>query len=152
MFVWARLPDGWDAGELLDRALRHEVAFVPGYPFFAGPPDQAALRLSFTTHDPAEIAEGLARLRALPHVTLHGLPGPEGRAATFCFSVQGHTARAVAERLAEDGIGVAAGHYYATMAMDALGKMPDGAVRASLLHYNTLEDVEALGAALARLG
>jgi len=64
MFVWARLPDGWDAGELLDRALRHEVAFVPGYPFFAGPPDQAALRLSFTAHDPAEIAEGLARLRA----------------------------------------------------------------------------------------
>jgi DNA-binding transcriptional MocR family regulator len=64
MFVWARLPDGWDAGELLDRALRREVAFVPGYPFFAGPPDRAALRLSFTTHDPAEIAEGLGRLRA----------------------------------------------------------------------------------------
>ena len=64
MFVWARLPDGWDARELLDRALRHEVAFVPGYPFFAGPPDQATLRLSFTAHDPAEIAEGLARLRA----------------------------------------------------------------------------------------
>ena len=95
---------------------------------------------------------GLARLRALPHVQLHGLPGPEGRAATFCFSVKGHSARAVAERLAEDGIGVAAGHYYATMAMDALGKMPDGAVRASLLHYNTLEDVGALGAALGKLG
>lgn len=64
MFVWARLPDGWDARELLDRALRREVAFVPGYPFFAGPPDHAALRLSFTAHDPAEIAEGLGRLRA----------------------------------------------------------------------------------------
>ena len=64
MFVWARLPDGWDAAELLTRALRHEVAFVPGFPFFAGPPDRAALRLSFTTHDPGEIAEGLRRLRA----------------------------------------------------------------------------------------
>jgi DNA-binding transcriptional MocR family regulator len=64
MFVWARLPDGWDAAELLDRALRREVAFVPGYPFFAGPPDRATLRLSFTAHDPAEIAEGLGRLRA----------------------------------------------------------------------------------------
>src|SRR5215213_5547110 len=64
MFVWARLPDGWDAAELLDRALRRQVAFVPGYPFFAGPPDRAALRLSFTAHDPAEIAEGLVRLRA----------------------------------------------------------------------------------------
>ena len=64
MFVWARLPDGWDAAELLERALARDVAFVPGYPFFAGEPDTAALRLSFTTHPPDEIAEGLRRLRA----------------------------------------------------------------------------------------
>jgi DNA-binding transcriptional MocR family regulator len=63
MFVWARLPDGWDADLLLRRALEHDVAFVPGAPFFAGPPDREALRLSFTTHPPDEIAEGLARLR-----------------------------------------------------------------------------------------
>jgi 2-aminoadipate transaminase len=63
MFVWARLPDGWDAAALLERALAHDVAFVPGFPFFAGSPDVAALRLSFTTHPPDEIAEGLRRLR-----------------------------------------------------------------------------------------
>jgi 2-aminoadipate transaminase len=63
MFVWARLPDGWDAEPLLARALEHDVAFVPGYPFFAGEPDRATLRFSFTTHSPAEIAEGLQRLR-----------------------------------------------------------------------------------------
>jgi 2-aminoadipate transaminase len=62
MFVWARLPDGWDAADLLARALARDVAFVPGYPFFAGEPDHATLRFSFTTHPPAEIAEGLARL------------------------------------------------------------------------------------------
>jgi DNA-binding transcriptional MocR family regulator len=64
MFVWARLPDGWDAAALLERALEQEVAFVPGFPFLAGAPDTAALRLSFTTHRPDEIAEGLRRLRA----------------------------------------------------------------------------------------
>jgi 2-aminoadipate transaminase len=64
MFVWARLPDGWDAAALLDRALEREVAFVPGFPFFAGAPDAAALRLSFTTHTPEQIGEGLRRLRA----------------------------------------------------------------------------------------
>jgi 2-aminoadipate transaminase len=64
MFVWARLPDGWDAAALLERALAQGVAFVPGYPFFAGAPDVAALRLSFTTHPPEEIAQGLRRLRA----------------------------------------------------------------------------------------
>jgi DNA-binding transcriptional MocR family regulator len=63
MFVWARLPDGWDSEALLHRALERDVAFVPGYPFFAAAPDRAALRLSFTTHPPEEIAEGLARLR-----------------------------------------------------------------------------------------
>jgi 2-aminoadipate transaminase len=64
MFVWARLPDGWDASALLDRALAHDVAFVPGYPFFAGPPDCASLRLSFTAHGADEIREGLGRLGA----------------------------------------------------------------------------------------
>jgi 2-aminoadipate transaminase len=67
MFVWARLPDGWDAEPLLARALRHDVAFVPGYPFFAGEPDRATLRFSFTAHGPAEIAEGLARLKEAWH-------------------------------------------------------------------------------------
>ena len=62
MFVWARLPDGGDAERLLTAALAHDVAFVPGAPFFAGPPDRAALRLSFTAHRPAEIATGLRRL------------------------------------------------------------------------------------------
>jgi 2-aminoadipate transaminase len=62
MFVWARLPDGWDAGALLPRALDHDVAYVPGAPFFSGPPDVATLRLSFTAHRPDEIALGLERL------------------------------------------------------------------------------------------
>jgi DNA-binding transcriptional MocR family regulator len=64
LFVWARLPDGWDAEPLLQRALERDVAFVPGFPFFAGKPDRATLRLSFSAHPPGEIAEGLARLRA----------------------------------------------------------------------------------------
>jgi 2-aminoadipate transaminase len=64
MFVWVTLPDGWDADALLQDALAREVAFVPGWPFFPGPPDRATLRLSFTTHTVPEIAEGLGRLRA----------------------------------------------------------------------------------------
>ncbi|MCJ1679125.1 PLP-dependent aminotransferase family protein [Streptomyces sp. APSN-46.1] len=62
MFVWARLPEGHDATALLKSALAHDVAYVPGAPFFTGPPDPRTLRLSFTTHTPAEIAEGLSRL------------------------------------------------------------------------------------------
>ncbi|MFJ1869110.1 PLP-dependent aminotransferase family protein [Streptomyces sp. NPDC088097] len=66
MFVWARLPAGYDATALLKSALAHDVAYVPGAPFHAGAPDPRTLRLSFTTHTPDEIAEGLRRLhRAL---------------------------------------------------------------------------------------
>jgi 2-aminoadipate transaminase len=62
MFVWVRLPAGHDAGALLTAAVARGVAYVPGAPFFAADPDPAGLRLSFTTHTPREIGEGLARL------------------------------------------------------------------------------------------
>ncbi|MFJ8308850.1 MULTISPECIES: PLP-dependent aminotransferase family protein [unclassified Streptomyces] len=66
MFLWARLPDGSDATALLHKVVEHDVAYVPGAPFFAGAPDAAALRLCFVTSSPDEIREGLARLgRAL---------------------------------------------------------------------------------------
>ena len=62
MFVWVRLPGDVDTAELLRTALRHDVAFVPGAPFFAGDPDRATLRLSFTTNTPEQITEGMTRL------------------------------------------------------------------------------------------
>ncbi|RSS34292.1 PLP-dependent aminotransferase family protein [Streptomyces sp. WAC08241] len=62
MFIWASLPEGYDATALLKTAVAHEVAYVPGAPFFCGDPDPGAMRLSFTTHSPDEIREGLRRL------------------------------------------------------------------------------------------
>jgi DNA-binding transcriptional MocR family regulator len=62
MFCWVRLPDGTDSGALLQRALDRDVAYVPGSAFFAGPPDPATLRLSYSTEKPERIAAGLERL------------------------------------------------------------------------------------------
>ncbi|GAA2639332.1 aminotransferase-like domain-containing protein [Paractinoplanes durhamensis] len=62
MFAWLRLPGGIDTATLLPAALAADVAFVPGAPFYAGRPDTATMRLSFTTHTPAEIAAGMGRL------------------------------------------------------------------------------------------
>ncbi|CAL9529234.1 2-aminoadipate transaminase [Streptomyces sp. enrichment culture] len=64
MFLWARLPQPYDTTELLARVVRHDVAYVPGAPFYAGPPDRTTLRLCFVTQTPQEIAEGLRRLRS----------------------------------------------------------------------------------------
>ncbi|MFE6405323.1 PLP-dependent aminotransferase family protein [Streptomyces sp. NPDC057837] len=64
MFLWARLPQPYDTTELLARVVRHDVAYVPGAPFYAGPPDRTTLRLCFVTQTPQEIGEGLRRLRS----------------------------------------------------------------------------------------
>lgn len=65
MFTWVRLPGGVDTAALLPAALERDVAFVPGAPFFAGTPDPATLRLSFSTHTPDEITEGMRRLASV---------------------------------------------------------------------------------------
>jgi DNA-binding transcriptional MocR family regulator len=65
MFVWVRLPGAVDTALLLPSALRNDVAFVPGAPFYATTPDRATLRLSFTTNSPELITEGMSRLRSV---------------------------------------------------------------------------------------
>jgi 2-aminoadipate transaminase len=62
MFVWLRLPGQADTTKLLKEALTHNVAFVPGAPFFATTPDIATFRMSFTTNPPEDITEGMKRL------------------------------------------------------------------------------------------
>jgi len=66
-FVWLDLPDSVDAGELLARAERIGVTFVPGADFFpAGSGDgRDAARLAFSYVSPDEIREGVSRLAGL---------------------------------------------------------------------------------------
>jgi 2-aminoadipate transaminase len=62
MFLWARLPRGMDAADLLPRAVGNGVAFVPGAAFYAAAPDARALRLSFVTATAEQIDIGVATL------------------------------------------------------------------------------------------
>jgi 2-aminoadipate transaminase len=62
MFLWARLPQGVNAIDLLPRAVERGVAFVPGAPFYAGESDDRALRLSFVTASVEQIDRGIATL------------------------------------------------------------------------------------------
>jgi 2-aminoadipate transaminase len=65
LFVWVELPHGIDARELLDRALAHDVAFVPGAAFFPGPGHDHTMRLNFSAMPPDRIHEGVRRLAAV---------------------------------------------------------------------------------------
>ncbi len=62
MFLWARLPAGLRAIDLLPKAVDKGVAFVPGAAFYAGPADERTLRLSFVTASEAQIRTGIAAL------------------------------------------------------------------------------------------
>jgi 2-aminoadipate transaminase len=62
LFVWAKLPTGFDAQDLLQHAMLERVAFVPGAPFYPRDPERSTLRLNFSNRPPELIAEGIARL------------------------------------------------------------------------------------------
>ena len=81
---------------------------------------------------------------------LHGLPSMDGRVPTFCFDVDGTSSEDVATRLGEREMAVWHGNYYAVEVMKRLG-LPDGAVRAGFLHYNTADEVDRLLSELAAL-
>lgn len=61
-FVWASLPEGIDARELLARAIRARVAYVPGQAFYADGGGGDHLRLSFGYSTTEQIREGVRRL------------------------------------------------------------------------------------------
>ncbi len=63
LFLWVTLPAGTNPEELLQTALRQNVAFVPGDVFYA--PDAEAgchMRLNFSNSQPEQIREGIRRL------------------------------------------------------------------------------------------
>ncbi len=64
MFLWGRLSDGRSATDLLPKAVEQGMAFVPGEPFYSGPPDVSTLRMSFATASPEELDEGVRRFAA----------------------------------------------------------------------------------------
>lgn len=79
------------------------------------------------------------------------------RVPTFCFNIGKLSPQAIVEEMAKRDIGIRDGHMYAPRLMARLNlSMDSGAVRASLVHYNTLDEVrrfgEALKAVIAKMG
>jgi 2-aminoadipate transaminase len=62
MNLWVRLPEPLDAGELLPRAQRENVAYLPGKYFAVSKFEPGGLRLSFAGLAPEEIEKGIAVL------------------------------------------------------------------------------------------
>lgn len=62
LFVWVTLPDYIDTTDLLARALRENVAFVPGEQAFVDGRGKSSMRLNFSGCDEQQIREGVRRI------------------------------------------------------------------------------------------
>jgi len=94
-------------------------------------------------------------LQSIPNLTLYGLTDTrrlDERVATFSFTLKGQSSRSVAEKLAQNGIYVWDGNYYAINVTERLGlEESGGMVRVGAAHYNTLDEVAKLKDALLKI-
>lgn len=62
MFLWATLPRGFSTMDLFTIAIKENVAFVPGNPFYTDGCGSETMRLNFSNSDDERIVEGITRL------------------------------------------------------------------------------------------
>ena len=89
----------------------------------------------------ARLWEGLS---GIDGVTLYGPDPLLPRTPTVAFTVAGATSEQVARALAERGIIVSNGDFYATTIVELLGHAHDGVVRAGCACYTTPDDIDRL--------
>jgi cysteine desulfurase family protein (TIGR01976 family) len=82
-------------------------------------------------------------LREIDGVTLYGPTPGLPRTPTLAFTVKGQSPDAVARQLADRGVFVSSGDFYATTVVERLG-LKEGLVRAGCACYTTEEEVDRL--------
>jgi cysteine desulfurase family protein (TIGR01976 family) len=87
--------------------------------------------------------------------TIYGIREKERigeRVPTFCFNLPGVAPAKVTDEMSRAGIGIRDGHMYSPRLMKQLSlEMDSGAVRASLVHYNTVQEIARFGNVLLDL-
>jgi selenocysteine lyase/cysteine desulfurase len=95
----------------------------------------------------AKLAAGLAEIE-----TVTVVPAPADRCPTLAFRVTGQHPAETARILGDQGICVSNGDYYAVEFFTATGlRESGGAVRASIYHYNTADEVDRLLEAIRKI-
>ncbi len=96
-------------------------------------------------------AEMLRVLRAAG-ATVYGIDDParcHERVPTLCFNLPNIAPAHVTEVMAGRGIGIRDGHMYTPRLMQQLGiPLESGVLRASLVHYNTVDEIQEFGKVL----
>lgn len=106
---------------------------------------------AIAAHEEALAERLLAFLRDRPGVRILGHPDADRttRVSTVSFVSDRVSSEDVTLAVDRHRVGIRFGHFYAKRLIDALGLDPHhGVVRASMVHYNTAEEVDRLVAAL----
>jgi cysteine desulfurase family protein (TIGR01976 family) len=151
----------YETGTLSHEALAGVVAaidYLAGLaPARDGEPRRRRLDSAYAAiraHEEALARRFLAGIASLGGLRVHGIADPaalDGRTPTFLIELERRSPRQVAADLAERGMFVWDGDFYAPGPLRALGLGPDGGVRIGFLHYNTASEVDALLEVLAEI-
>jgi cysteine desulfurase family protein (TIGR01976 family) len=137
-------PERWETGTKSFEAIAGiggAAAFLAEHPWGDVVPVEGALL--------ARMEDGL---RAIDGVVVHAPRAAAGRAPTTIFNVDGMLPADVARALADRRIAVWSGDNYACSMVEALGlRERGGAVRAGIVRHSTVDDVDALLAAVAEV-
>lgn len=90
-------------------------------------------------------------LGAIDGVTRYGVDPSSPRTPTVSFTLAGFASDDVSRRLAEEGLFVSSGDFYASTLVQRLGLAEQGLVRVGCACYTTEEEVDRLLAAVERL-
>jgi len=90
-------------------------------------------------------------LREMDRVRLYGPPPDKPRTPTIAFTVNGLPSIDVAKKLAQRGLFLSHGDFYAMTVIERLGQAPHGVVRAGCACYTTSQDVDRLLAGVRAL-
>ncbi|HVZ79012.1 MAG TPA: cysteine desulfurase-like protein [Gemmatimonadaceae bacterium] len=83
-------------------------------------------------------------LEAIPGVTLFGPRPGSPRTPTVAFTLKGHRTTDLAHRLAQQGLFLSNGDFYAATVIERLGQQADGVMRVGCSCYTTADEVERL--------
>jgi cysteine desulfurase family protein (TIGR01976 family) len=118
---------------------------------------RAALERAFDAIRAHEELLSLEMLRVLHDcgATVYGMGEAKQvseRVPTLCFNLPNISPATITDELAKKNIAVRDGHMYTPRLMKRLGlAVESGVVRASLVHYNSVEEVRRFGSALAKI-
>jgi len=115
---------------------------------------RAALNTTFEAlhaRGDALLARLWSSLEAIDGVTLYGPRPGTPRTPTLSFTLRGYKTDDVAIALAEDGVFVSNGDFYAATIVDRLGLVPDGLIRIGCSCYTSADEAGRLIDGIRRL-